>query len=279
VATNAVNDLDHIVEGCTTGQTVGFRVRARNAVGWGKYGTEADSLCATAPAKMTAPTRSTSTRTSITILWTAPSNMGAAITAFRLYQAVGDGAFYQIYEGMDLSFPSVGLATGATYRYQVTGINEAGESTRSNTTSMLCAGTPGPPVDISFTDTSRTDTVVSWTPPADDGGADITRYEVWYRDGLTAGPIDKLAWSGSGTMSDVITFTTGAALQIQVAAVNTVVEQHSLPGTRSKTGVYYAAVLSGAPSNTRMAASTLVSATLAWAAPEDSGGLPVLGYT
>eukprot|EP00930_Biecheleria_cincta_P038762 TRINITY_DN26639_c0_g1_i1.p1 TRINITY_DN26639_c0_g1~~TRINITY_DN26639_c0_g1_i1.p1 ORF type:complete len:4930 (+),score=584.21 TRINITY_DN26639_c0_g1_i1:1092-14792(+) len=278
VATNSASDLEHLVEGCTSGQTVYFRVRARNAVGWGTYGPAVATVCAVPPAQMAAPTRASSTRTAITVTWLAPRDMGSPIRQYRLYQAVGSGAFYQVYEGGALTFESTGLATGSTYSYQVTAVNEAGEGNRSATTSMFCAASPGQPTDVSFTHTSRTDTVVSWTPPVDDGGSDIVRYEVWFRDGLTTGPIDKLAWSGAGTMSDVITFTTGASLQVQVAAVNAVAEQHSLPGTRSDTSIYYAAVLPGPPANTLMSASTLVSATLTWDPPTDNGGLPITGY-
>lgn len=42
--------------------------------------------------------------------------------------------------------------------------------------------------------------------------------------------------------------------------------------------IYYSAELSTAPSNVNLAASTLVSVTLAWGVPVDSGGLPILGY-
>ncbi|CAE6963948.1 Ttn [Symbiodinium natans] len=80
-------------------------------------------------------------------------------------------------------------------------------------------------------------------------------------------------------MSDVITFLTGASLQIEaVAVVNTMAESHSLPGTRSDTSIYYSATYPTAPANLAMAASTLISVTLSWDPPSDTGGMPVLGY-
>eukprot|EP00435_Cladocopium_sp_Y103_P058368 s316_g20.t1 len=278
VATNAATDLSTLTQGCTKGNDVKFRIRARNAVGWGKYGSEVTTVCASYPAKMAAPTRSTSTRTSITVLWTPPDNMGASITSYRLYEALESGAYYQIFEGNALAFESLSLTTNFTYHYQVSAVNAAGEGERSDSASMLCAGQAHKPTAVTFADNSRTETVVSWTAPSDDGGSPIIRYEVWYRDGLDAGPIDRLAWSGTGTMSDTIRFITGAALQVEVAAVNLMAEQHSLAGTRSDTQIYYAAELSTAPTSINVAASTLVSVTVAWSAPFDSGGLPVLGY-
>ncbi|CAE7888948.1 Ttn [Symbiodinium necroappetens] len=199
VATNAAGDFSMLVQGCTQGADLVFRIRARNAVGWGKYGSEVSTVCATEPAKMATPTRATSTRTSITLAWVAPDSMGSAITAYRLYQALDGAAYSLIYEGFTLSYESTGLMTGSTYHFQVSAVNNAGESPRSDTATMLAAGLPGKPTAVTFTHDSRTQTVVSWTAPSDDGGSPIIRYEVWYRDGLDAGPIDKLAWSGTGT--------------------------------------------------------------------------------
>ncbi|CAE7779180.1 TTN [Symbiodinium sp. CCMP2456] len=278
VATNAAGDFSTLVQGCTQGADLVFRIRARNAVGWGKYGSEVSTVCATEPAKMATPTRATSTRTSITLAWVAPDSMGSAITAYRLYQALDGAAYSLIYEGFTLSYESTGLMTGSTYHFQVSAVNNAGESPRSDTATMLAAGLPGKPTAVTFTHDSRTQTVVSWTAPSDDGGSPIIRYEVWYRDGLDAGPIDKLAWSGTGTKSDVITFLTGASLQIEVAVVNTMAESHSLPGTRSDTSIYYSATYPTAPVNLALAASTLISVTVSWDPPSDTGGMPILGY-
>jgi len=277
ISTNSATDLDHTFRGCTIGHTLDFRIRARNAVGWGNYSNIVSTMCATVPSQILGPRRIDSTRTSIHVRWDPPESNGADITAYRLYQAIGVGTFTKVYEGNSFEFNVVGLATGTTYRYAVTAVNEAGEGAQSQATPVLCAALPGPPVGISFTDDSRTDTVVSWTPPADDGGAEITRYEVWYRDQVGHGPINKLAWSGTGSFSDVLTFATGSSLQIQVASLNSINEQHYVPGTRSDPVVWHAAVLAGPPS-VQVTESSLSSATLRWDPPSDSGGLPILGF-
>ncbi|CAE6963967.1 TTN [Symbiodinium natans] len=155
VATNAAGDFSTLVQGCTQGADLVFRIRARNAVGWGKYGSEVSTVCATEPAKMASPTRATSTRTSITLAWLAPDNMGSAITAYRLYEALDGGAYYLIYEGFTLSFESTGLLTGSTYHYQVSAVNAAGEGPRSDSSTMLCAGLPGKPTAVTFSHNSR----------------------------------------------------------------------------------------------------------------------------
>ncbi|CAE7771797.1 Ttn [Symbiodinium pilosum] len=186
VATNAAGDLSTLVQGCTKGSPLVFRIRARNAVGWGKYGSEVSTVCATEPAKQRTWKRQLHGSVAG---WIAPDNMGSAITAYRLYQALDGGAYYLIYDGFTLSFESTGLLTGSTYHYEVSAVNAAGEGPRSST--MLCAGLPGKPTGVTFTHNSRanlsTQTVVSWTAPSDDGGSPILRYEVWYRDGLDAG--------------------------------------------------------------------------------------------
>eukprot|EP00439_Symbiodinium_sp_Y106_P051756 s3186_g6.t3 len=85
-------------------------------------------------------------------------------------------------------------------------------------------------------------------------------------------------WLIGRTKSDVITFLTGASLQIEVAVVNTMAESHSLPGTRSDTSIYYSATYPTAPVNLALAASTLISVTVSWDPPSDTGGMPILGY-
>ncbi|CAK9003177.1 Titin (Connectin) [Durusdinium trenchii] len=139
VATNAATDLSTLTQGCTKGNEVKFRIRARNAVGWGKYGTEVVTVCATSPAKMAAPLRSTSTRTSITVVWSAPDNMGSTIISYRLYQALEGGAYYQIYEGAATAFESLSLTTNFTYHYKVSAINAAGEGEKSDVVWMPSA--------------------------------------------------------------------------------------------------------------------------------------------
>lgn len=56
-------------------------------------------------------------------------------------------------------------------------MNAAGEGVKSDAASMLCAGQAAKPTMVSFANNSRTETVVSWTPPSDDGGSPIIRYE------------------------------------------------------------------------------------------------------
>eukprot|EP00929_Paragymnodinium_shiwhaense_P071746 TRINITY_DN36441_c0_g3_i1.p1 TRINITY_DN36441_c0_g3~~TRINITY_DN36441_c0_g3_i1.p1 ORF type:complete len:6381 (-),score=1386.64 TRINITY_DN36441_c0_g3_i1:118-18219(-) len=278
VATNNANDLDHIVQGCVMGQSVIFRVRARNGVGWGAYSVEVPTVCAVPPEQMTPPKRSGSTRTSIDLLGEPPFDNGSPIVSYQFYQATGSGPLQLIYSGSSNTYRTQGLATGTTYRFTVTATNEAGENEQSEEAIMLAAALPGKPVGVSFTEDSRTDVTVSWTPPASNGGSEIIRYEVWYKEGPDPGPIDRLAWSGAGIYSDVLTFTTGQTYQIQVAAVNAVVENHYLPGTRSDVMVWHAAVLANPPVVT-LAASTMISAALTWQDPTDTGGLAVTGYT
>jgi hypothetical protein len=276
-ATNAASDMDHTEIGCSEGTPYKFKIRARNPVGWGDWSNEYSTICATPPGQMGAPRRVSSTRSSIKVAWIAPAMNGAAITSYTLYQATGDGAFYKVYAGAKLEFNSVGLATGTTYRFTVTATNGPGEGPRSPVESMVCAALPGKPTGVSFTHDSRTDTVVSWTPPADDGGATIVRYEVWYRLGLSKGPISTLAWSGVGTFSDILTFFTGNVIQFQVKAVNAVGEKHNVPGTPGDIAIWRAAVYANAPVVT-LESSSLISVTLSWAPPTDDGGMPVEGY-
>ncbi|CAK0834393.1 unnamed protein product [Prorocentrum cordatum] len=279
-ATNAPDDRDHIVQDCDQGDVVSFQVRARNAVGWGEYSSAFSAVCAAAPPMMDPVQRTISTRTSIKVEWSPPSvDGGAPVSSYRLYRATGNGALYQVYAGTDTEFDSVGLATGTTYRFVVTSVNVAGEGPQHEPVQMLCSGTPGAPVDFQISQVSSFEAVASWTPPADDGGTEIIRYEIWYTDDMSAGAaIDRLAWSGSGTVSDVLVFSSGTSLKVQVASVNVINDQNYIPGTRADAITHYMAVPSQPPV-VYLAASTLLSVTLAWSEPADTGGLPPTSYT
>lgn len=136
------------------------------------------TVCAAVPAQMPPPSWEASTRTSITVGWPeAAADAGAPVGAYRLYRALGDGPFFRVYEGAARSHESVGLSPGVTYRFAVSALGEAGEGERSQPHGLICAAPPGKVSGVSFASSSRTDTVISWTPPVDDGGSEIVGYE------------------------------------------------------------------------------------------------------
>jgi fibronectin type 3 domain-containing protein len=276
-ATNSGSDLSYTHYGCTAGDTILWKVRARNAVGWGPFSSDFSTFCSTAPEQMLPPAWTGATRNSISFQWSPPNDNGAPTHAYRLYKAAGSGPFTRIYDGPATHFTATALATGTTYRFMVAAVNDAGEGIVSVAVPVVAASVPGKPREVAFTLDSRTATVLSWLPPIDDGGQEVIYYEVWYKEGLTPGPLEHLAWTGSGLRSDGLSFKSGVSYQFQVGAVNAVTNAQSLHGTRSDISFWHAGVLSEPPLVT-LAASSLTSVTLSWTAPADSGGLPISGY-
>jgi hypothetical protein len=114
---------------------------------------------------------------------------------------------------------------------------------------------------------------VSWAAPADNGGAAITGYRVWYRLESAA------TWTAVSPDRGVVTSTTvsglanGSRYVFKVAAINA-------KGVGAESAVSTAllvATVPGAP--TGVAASVSAGqATVSWAAPADNGGAAITGY-
>jgi hypothetical protein len=269
LCTTSYTDLRCTLDGCTTGTQYEFRIRAQNAVGWGPYFEEI-ALCALPPDPPVAPRHKNSTRTSLDMQAIEPEDNGAPVIGYRFYRATATGSFSLIYDGSKDHFNSIGLATGQIYRFYVVALNEAGPSEPSPITSIPCAAIPDPVADVKFATNSRSSTVISWTPPLDDGGSPIIRYEVYYRQGGSS--VEVLAWTGSGTQTDTIYVTVGASYEMQISVVNLVSQATASGGTRSEKIMYYGAKPPDPPL-VRFLDSTTASITLGWDLPLDDGGI------
>jgi hypothetical protein len=269
LCTTSYTDLKCTLDGCVTGTQYEFRIRAQNAVGWGVYMSEL-ALCALPPEAPIAPRHKNSTRTSLDMQAIEPFGNGAPVTGYRFYRATATGSFSLIYDGPEDHFNSIGLATGQIYRFYLVALNEAGESPVSPITSIPCAAIPDSVTDVKFSTDSRSSTVISWTPPLDDGGSPIIRYEVYYRQ--DGSPVEVLAWSGSGTQTDTIYVSVGGTYRMQVSVVNLVSQATASGGTRTPVIMYYGANPPDPPI-VKFLDSTTASITLGWDLPLDDGGI------
>lgn len=80
------------------------------------------------------------------------------------------------------SYALSSLSAGVTYKFKVAAINIAGTGTFTSEfeISTTAAIRPDPPTDLTETVSSKTFDQVefSWTPPANNGGAAISGYEI-----------------------------------------------------------------------------------------------------
>ncbi len=166
----------------------------------------------------------------LTVSWTEPADTGgSAITVYTLaYQAGATAcpadadAAWNPRITSNTSVTIVGLANGTAYRLCVKAANTAGDSGWVATTATP-ATTPGAPGNVDAV-SGDGELTVSWTAPANNGGAPITDYTVAYQAGATACPADAdAAWNPritSETTATIAGLANGTAYRVCVRATN-----------------------------------------------------------
>ena len=161
-----------------------------------------------------------------------------------------------------------GLSNGTTYTVTVVATNEVGTSAASQPASGTPAHIPGAPVAVR---TVREDSriLVSWDPPASDGGLRVTGYTLlWVAPDGTTGSAETTA-----TSHTIDGLTNGTTYGITVSATNEVgtsVTADAVRATPARPPGPLAHAEIGVGHE-----SLLVS----WEPPTDDGGLPVRSYT
>ena len=232
------------------------------------------------PEPPSAPTLSASaTDISIDLSWTVPAdNGGATITSYEVYRGPTSGSttLYDTVTGAT-SYSDLSVASGETWWYEVAAVNSAGVGTRSNEVSETVSEPPPPANPPSAPTLSAAagngKVTLTWTAPTDDGGADVTNYEV-YRSTVQGEEVLVT------TVGDVATFqdtglTNGTTYWYQVAAVNS-----AGVGVRSNEASSKPSAPATRPSAPRSLKGTKVAGgiQLTWLAPSSNGGSEILSY-
>jgi len=273
--------LSCAVSGLTNGDTYIFTVTATNSVGTG-VASSASSPVVPVVTVPSAPTILTATpgSTTITLVWTAPSDGGSTLTGYNVYQGTSAG-------GEKYTTPVNGgtLITGTTvtvnnltnaksYYYTVEAANALGLSVASNEVWAIPAGTvPGAPTAIKAVSGDASATV-TWTAPSNRGGSAVASYKVTAADStVPARGGQTCTWTTGAFSCTVAGLTNGDSYTFTVTATNSV-------GTGG-VSVASAAII---PAVTVPSAITNVVATpgnttvaLAWSAPAN-GGSVITGY-
>ena len=130
----------------------------------------------------------TSAATSVTVVWTAPTDIGgSAVTSYDLRYIRADAAdksglnwtpVNAIWTSGELSYELTGLDRGRSYDLQVRAVNASGAGPWSPPmTGATLALAPEPPA-IESIQPRNGKLIVEWSMPGFDGGAPISRYDV-----------------------------------------------------------------------------------------------------
>ncbi len=175
--------------------------------------------------------------TLVTIDWTAPSApSGAPVTGYDLRHIEADKerpedadwvVLSNVWSSGDLSYSVSNLQNGTEPRFQVRAYNANGAGPWSPAESATPRTTPGAPT-LDPIDGYNTRLLITWSPPSDNGGAEITAYHLRRIESAATDKsdanwtgVDNIWQSGSGTLAYSLTnLTNGTSYDVQVEAEN-----------------------------------------------------------
>ena len=203
----------------------------------------------------------------VTLTWARPDWEGSTpVTQYRVFSSPGG----QVCVTAQLTCTATGLANGQPYSFTVIASSSVGDSPPSRSlTATPLADPPGPPVLTSVTARDK-QAVVTWDPPASDGGAPITEYRV---NSSIGGQVCTVAATAPPLTCTVSGLVNGRYYSFWVTAVNSAGES-----PRSNVlGVQVAPALPGKPRDVEGTAGDK-RIYVAWRPPEDAGDAPVDRY-
>ena len=274
-------DTDYSHTGLDPGETVFYRVSARNSAGHGSPSRLATATTLDVPGQPTDLTAAATGQTQIDLQWTRPRNDGGSpIEGYQIDVSENAGATWSVLvensRSTSTSYSHTGLSAGETRYYRVRAINEWGAgaySVPANATTD--ASEPGPPQNLVADANGQKRIDLDWDPPDDDGGSAVTGYRIEISDdgGTTwDGLVDN---TGRNTTRYAhTTLNPGTTRHYRVAAINSVG-----PGEYSNVdSATTAPDVPGAPAGLGAVANGTSQIDLSWTAPTDDGGADITRY-
>ncbi|HEY5110962.1 MAG TPA: fibronectin type III domain-containing protein, partial [Acidimicrobiales bacterium] len=269
------------VNGLTNGTAYTFAVIAINGVGSSaSSGATGVVTPATVPNAPTGAAATSNVNTQSLVTWidptnSAPSNGGVTITGYSVQYSSNGGASWTnaTSSASGTSYTVTGLTNGTVYTFEVAAINAVGTSLFSSASSGATPATvPNAPTGAAATSNANTQSLVSWTAPAN-GGATITGYAVRYSsNGGTSWTT--ATTSATGTTYTVTGLTNGTAYLFDVAATNAA-------GTGSFSSASSSAIpatVPNAPTGVTATSNANGQSLVTWTAPAN-GGATITGYS
>lgn len=259
------------------GKTYDVQVVALNALGKGP--SRSDSITIHPPSEPGAPRDvvATSGVAEASVTWKPPlDDGGRTITAYEV--TLSPGPTFQV-SGSNTSTTAGRLRAGTGYTFTVRAINEMGKGPASAPSNRVVptARPPSPPWQIEATPGGRR-VALSWLTPFDDGGGDVTHYDVTVSPGgrtiTVPAPAPASAEDGPASVETTVDgLTEFETYTFAITATNAA--GTSDPATSDPVQVQ--PDVPAAPQHV-VATAGPGSAVVTWEAPNDDGGTPVTAY-
>lgn len=273
------------------GDLYSFKVSAMNLNGEGALSPALNVHACNAPSQPDAPTRVTSTTTTISLTWAPPlSDGGCSLTGYSLLTDSGTGGLVTTEVDTALNTSpetllkivtlSSGL-TGSWIRFRITAYNAEGQST-SRTIQYVLAQTPNQPLlaPSEVTDeTTDTQIVVQATEivSPENGGSSITGYEFQIDDGNLGEYVTAQGGSDDRTLalkaSITLNIIKGRTYRVRYRGINSVGE-----GEWSIAVEVIASTTPGKPDIPIITSALDTAIGLAFTPVTNNGGQDLIGY-
>lgn len=267
-----VSGTSKTVSGLTNGTTYTFTVAAVTIAGTGPASAPSAATPRTTPGVPTGLTV-TPGNAKLDVSWAAPSSNGG--NAVATYTATltrhSDGspvAQFTTTDATTLSHSFANLTNGTAYDVAVVATNAAGSSATPATATGTPRKAPGAPTGLTITP-SDSALAISWSAPADNGGAPVQSYTVTLTP-RSGGSATTFTTPDATTTTHAFTgLTNGSTYDVSVVATNVAGNSSGILGSGTP------GLKPGAPTVTATPADAAVAATWAATAP---AGHPITEY-
>uniref|UniRef100_A0A672GDG1 Myomesin 1a (skelemin) n=1 Tax=Salarias fasciatus TaxID=181472 RepID=A0A672GDG1_SALFA len=282
------------------GKSYSFRVRCSNSAGVGEPSASTGDVTVgdilDLPSAPGTPVAARNTDTSVVVFWSASKDVSHLVGYYIECSEVGTDIWMPCNNKpiKQTRFVCHGLITGVNYVFRVKAVNAAGyslSSSQSDAVIVQAAICKFPRVllrhssthtyDVTMLEAVKDYMILSWNPPAHDGGADIRGYFVDYRTvkGGVAGKWHEMNHKALTTTTfKAEDLKENVFYQFQVRAMNMAgVSEASLPSGRLECKEWTITV-PGPPVGLHVLEVRDTSAVILWEPPVFDGRTPVNGY-